>query len=74
MALEELKEIEELQKLINKYSNIYDFKNKEYNIMNKCLLMLDRSISNFEWSGLPDSLPAKILEKYCLIFLIFTLD
>ena len=74
MALEEFKEvekfkeIEELRKLINKYSNVYDFKNKEYNIMNKCLLMLDRSISNFEWSGLPESLPAEILEKYLQIY------
>lgn len=43
---------------------MYDIKDKEKNmeLMNK--IMLNKSLSMFEYSNLPDSLPAKVLERY----------
>ena len=61
-------ELQDYLNLTDKYSIAYDFKEKDSNILNKCLLMLDRSISNFEWKNLPESLPAKILEKYLQLY------
>ena len=43
---------------------IYDFKDKEKNILFKMLQMLNRTQSMFRWVGLPDTIPQYILERY----------
>ena len=42
----------------------YDFKNKKRNVFTKVLQMLDRTQSMFTWSGLPDTIPQYILERF----------
>lgn len=42
----------------------YDFKNKKRNIFTKVLQMFDRTQSMFTWSGLPDTIPQYILERF----------
>jgi len=54
-------------------SNNYDFKDKETNINNSIIYMLNRSMMIFKYDGLPDTLPKKELERmlqvngYCFI-------
>jgi hypothetical protein len=54
-------------------SNNYEFKDKETNINNSILYMLNRSMMIFKYEGLPDTLPKKEIEKmlqvngYCFI-------
>lgn len=43
---------------------LYDFKDKEKNVFFKILQMLNRTQSMFRWSGLPDTIPQYILERY----------
>lgn len=43
---------------------LYDFKDKEKNILFKILQMLNRTQSMFRWAGLPDTIPQYILERY----------
>ena len=43
---------------------LYDFKDKEKNILFKILQMLNRTQSMFRWTGLPDTIPQYILERY----------
>lgn len=43
---------------------LYDFKDKEKNICFKILQMLNRTQSMFRWTGLPDTIPSYILERY----------
>lgn len=51
----------------------YDFKDKETNIRNNILYMLNRSMMIFKYEGLPDTLPKSELEKmlqmngYCFV-------
>lgn len=45
----------------------YDFANKEKCINQYVLYMLDRTQSMFKWSGLPDSIPSRILELFLQI-------
>ena len=42
----------------------YDYTEKEKNIFNHISYMLDRTQSMFRWHGLPESIPARILELY----------
>lgn len=42
----------------------YDFRDKTRCIEQKVLRMLDRTQSMFKWSGLPDSIPEYILERF----------
>lgn len=42
----------------------YDFKNKKRNIFTKVMQMFDRTQSMFTWSGLPDTIPQYILERF----------
>lgn len=42
----------------------YDFKNKKRNVFTKVLQMFDRTQSMFTWSGLPDTIPQYILERF----------
>ncbi len=42
----------------------YDFKNKKRNVFTKVLQMLDRTQAMFTWSGLPDTIPQYILERF----------
>ncbi len=54
-------------------SNNYDFKDKDTNIRNTILYMLNRSMMIFKYEGLPNTLPKKELERmlqvngYCFI-------
>ena len=54
-------------------ANNYNFKDKETNIRNNILYMLNRSMMIFKYEGLPDTLPKKELEKmlqvngYCFV-------
>ena len=41
----------------------YDYKNKQTNIRNLNNYMLDRTLKMFEYEGLPDTIPAKELER-----------
>ena len=43
---------------------IFDFTAKENNVKQHMLYMLDRTQSMFEYDGLPDSIPSRILELY----------
>ena len=53
--------------------NKYDFKDKDTNIRNNILYMLNRSMMIFDYDGLPDTLPKNELERmlqvngYCFI-------
>ena len=42
----------------------YDFRDKTRCIEQKIIRMLDRTQSMFKWSGLPDSIPEYILERF----------
>lgn len=42
----------------------YDFKNKEECVNQHVAYMLNRTQSMFRWSGLPDTIPARMLELY----------
>lgn len=42
----------------------FDFANKSKNINQHITYMLNRTRSMFEWNGLPDSIPARVLELY----------
>ena len=46
------------------FAGLMDFKNKEENVFVQQLYMLDRTQSLFEYSGLPDSIPQRMLEIY----------
>ena len=61
----------ELSKRFNKYindilpgANMYDFRDKENAISQSVLYMLNRTQSMFKWSGLPESIPQRVLELY----------
>ena len=43
---------------------IYDYKNKEKNIKNHINECFNKSLTMFKYSNLPDTLPAKYLERY----------
>ena len=43
---------------------IYDYKNKEKNIRNHINESFNKSLTMFKYTNLPDSLPAKYLERY----------
>ena len=43
---------------------IYDFKDKKRNVFTKVLRMLDLTQSMFTWSGLPDTIPQYMLERF----------
>lgn len=45
----------------------FDFRDKDRAIDQHILYMLDRTQSMFKWSGLPDSIPQRILELYLQI-------
>lgn len=45
----------------------FDFKDKEDNIFRHTLYMLNRTQSMFRWSGLPDSIPQRMVELYLQI-------
>ena len=45
----------------------YDFKDKKHNISNHINYMLNRTQSMFKWTGLPDTIPQRILELYLQI-------
>ena len=42
----------------------YNFRDKDQAVTQKCRYMLSRTQSMFEYSGLPDSIPARMLELY----------
>lgn len=46
---------------------LFDFKNKEENMFRHTLYMLNRTQSMFRWSGLPDSIPQRMVEIYLQI-------
>lgn len=46
------------------FSGVMDFEDKETNVFIQCLYMLNRTQSLFKYSGLPDSIPARILEIF----------
>lgn len=46
------------------FAGLMDFKNKEENVFAQQLYMLDRTQSLFEYDGLPDSIPQRMLEIY----------
>ena len=56
------------------FSSPFDFKEKEQNIFMQSAYMLDRTQSMFRWSGLPKTIPERILELYLQIngFCAFT--
>ena len=45
----------------------YDFKNKQLNQSNNMLYMLNRTQRIFNWEGLPDTIPPRMLETYLQI-------
>ena len=46
---------------------LYDYKDKEQTAQSHVLYMLNRTQSMFKWSGLPDSIPSRMLELYLQI-------
>lgn len=65
------KNTENQVKYFNKYvydilggCEYYDFRDKDNNIQQHISYMLNRTQSMFEWDGLPDSIPQRILELY----------
>lgn len=46
---------------------LYDFKEKENAVQSHVLYMLNRTQSMFRWGGLPDSIPARMVELYLQI-------
>lgn len=46
---------------------LFDFKNKEENLFRHIVYMLNRTQSMFRWSGLPDSVPQRMVELYLQI-------
>ena len=46
---------------------LYDYKDKERTAQSHVLYMLNRTQSMFKWSGLPDSIPSRMLELYLQI-------
>lgn len=44
--------------------SLFDFTDKDQNVADHIKYMLSRTQSMFEWSGLPDSVPARILELF----------
>ena len=56
-----------MQTLKRKYRDnisLYDFKNKKQNVIDMVDYMLNRTNAMFTWEGLPDTIPAWILELY----------
>lgn len=55
-----------IQGFVRGYPNVvpYDFKSKERNVRDYIAYMLIRTQSIFEYEGLPDSIPQRILELY----------
>lgn len=47
--------------------DVYDFTEKEGAVFQHCLYMLNRTQSMFRWEGLPDTIPARMLELYLQI-------
>lgn len=45
----------------------YDFTDKRKNIRHHIIYMLDRVMSMFEYNGLPDTMPKKMLELYMMV-------
>ena len=45
----------------------YDYTNKRNNIRHHIIYMLDRVMSMFEYDGLPDTMPKKMLELYMMV-------
>ena len=48
-------------------ADLYDFTDKEHNVDIHIMYMLARTQSMFEWAGLPDTIPARVLELYLQI-------
>ena len=46
------------------FSQGFDFEEKDVNVFTQSMYMLNRTQSIFEYSGLPDSIPARVLELY----------
>ena len=46
------------------FSSGFDFEEKDVNVFTQSMYMLNRTQSIFEYSGLPDSIPARVLELY----------
>lgn len=46
---------------------MYDYKDKERNMRNYISYMLNRTMQMFEYEGLPDTIPKKMLELYIMI-------
>lgn len=46
---------------------LFDFKDKEENLFRHIVYMLNRTQSMFRWSGLPDSIPQRMVELYLQI-------
>ena len=46
---------------------LYDFKDKDRAVQSHVLYMLNRTQSMFKWSGLPDSIPQRMMELYLQI-------
>lgn len=46
------------------FSSGFDFEEKDVNVFTQSMYMLDRTQSIFEYSGLPDTIPARVLELY----------
>ena len=56
-----------MQTLKRKYRDniyLYDFKDKKQNVIDMVDYMLNRTNAMFTWEGLPDTIPAWILELY----------
>lgn len=47
--------------------SMYDYKDKERNMRNYISYMLNRTMQMFEYEGLPDTIPKKMLELYIMI-------
>lgn len=47
--------------------DLYDFKDKENTVNQYVLYMLNRTQSMFKWSGLPDTIPERMVELYLQI-------
>ena len=66
-----MSELERYNKFISNImggaGDLFDFKDKERAAQSHVLYMLDRTQSMFKWSGLPDSIPSRMLELYLQI-------
>lgn len=49
------------------YGSLYDYRAKEENVSTHVWYMVDRLLTMFEWSGLPDTIPQRMIELYHII-------